>query len=532
MDLHRRSLLRAGALLPLIPVVPALTACTQEAGPASGTPRPLPVPELLEPEMDGEVATFTLTAQAGTSEFVPGTTTATWGFNGAYLGPTLLLRRGQPVRVNVRNELPETTTVHWHGIKLPAAADGGPHQPIEPGQSWSAEFTPDQPAMTGWYHPHPHGNTAQQVYRGLAGLLWLQDDDDAAEAGIPSEYGVDDVPLVVQDKRLAEDGELMDAAFGTNVGVLGQTVVVNGQVNPLFEAERELIRFRLVNGSNTRVYGFRFADGRTFAQIASDGGLLAEPFLTDAVHLSPGERAEIVVRFVPGETAQLISAEPRMGSVADPDDVGARDELAILTITGPPAAADAGDQQDADADRTVPAVTAPEDLGLPAVLAEVPRHRVDDAAETRQFRLQGFQINSRAMSMSRIDFAAPVDQLELWQVVNMDPIPHNFHIHNAQFQVHDVDGAGPPPDLAGWKDTVYVEPQRTTRLLVRFERYTDPEVPYMYHCHLLYHEDEGMMGQFTVVDGPGSGEPSAFESPAPDGRRGYGPHSGAAHSGH
>lgn len=170
---------------------------------------PLRIPPLLEPRTDGEGRTvFDLDLRAGTSELIPGTTTETWGANGSYLGPTLRATRGDRVRINVRNGLPEDTTLHWHGMHLPAAADGNPHQLIEPGDTWSPSWRIDQPAATLWYHPHPHGRTADHVYRGVAGLFLLDDPD--GPDGLPAEYGVDDIPVILQDKRIRDDGSLDD----------------------------------------------------------------------------------------------------------------------------------------------------------------------------------------------------------------------------------------------------------------------------------------------------------------------------------
>lgn len=168
----------------------------------------LKVPPLLEPRVDGAGRkVFHLELQAGSTELLPGKKSDTWGANGSYLGPTLRASRGDEVRLKVDNRLPETTTLHWHGMHLPPRADGGPHQTIEPGASWSPSWRIDQPAASLWYHPHLDGRTAEHVYRGVAGMFIL-DDPKADELPLPSDYGVDDIPLIVQDKRFADDGSL------------------------------------------------------------------------------------------------------------------------------------------------------------------------------------------------------------------------------------------------------------------------------------------------------------------------------------
>ena len=233
-----------------------------------------------------------------------GTSSPTIGLNGAYLGPTLRLTRGQHVAVDVTNSLDEMTTLHWHGMHLPAQADGGPHSMIEPGQVWSPQWTVDQPAATLWYHPHPHGETAQQVYRGMAGMI-LIDDPQAPDVGLPRglrrrRHPVDRAGQVVHARREASGRYPQGPPTGPSTGFLGDTIVTNGKVGSYLPVTTEAVRLRLLDASNARFYNFGFADGRNFAVVASDGGLLPAPVTTDRVQLAPGERAEIVVRMAPG----------------------------------------------------------------------------------------------------------------------------------------------------------------------------------------------------------------------------------------
>ncbi|GAB3814319.1 hypothetical protein GCM10027605_59550 [Micromonospora zhanjiangensis] len=247
----------------------------------------LRVPPLLEPAVAADgTKQFSLTMQAGQVELLPGKPTTTWGFNGAFLGPTIRATRGDRVAMRVHNQLGEPSTVHWHGMRLPAVMDGGPHQMIRPGATWSPHWTIDQPAATAWYHPHPHGNTAKHVYRGLAGLL-LVDDPETAALGLPSTYGVDDVPLILQDKTLDANGVLQEDANPV-WGLMGDQILVNGVYDPYFEVTTTLVRLRILNGSNARMYNVEFADRRRFHVIGSDAGLLAAPVAVDRVQLSPG----------------------------------------------------------------------------------------------------------------------------------------------------------------------------------------------------------------------------------------------------
>ena len=273
----------------------------------------LEIPPLLEPRVDTKgVKEFVVTAQEGFTSFVPGYRTATWGFNGNYLGPTLRARRGETVRVVVENNLPHVTTLHWHGMKLPGEMDGGPHQSIVPGAIWAPEWKIDQPAATLWYHPHTHELTADHVYRGLAGLFII--DDDRTPSELPGDYGVNDIPVIVQDKAFTSRYALRRRRpFGNILGHLGDVIVVNGTLSPFVDVTHDRIRLRVLNASNGRVYRFHFEDSRPFLVIASDSGLLEAPVAVRHHQLSPGERAEYVVELSPGETVRLQSSNPELG---------------------------------------------------------------------------------------------------------------------------------------------------------------------------------------------------------------------------
>ncbi|MFD4293101.1 multicopper oxidase family protein [Rhodococcus sp. NPDC058505] len=488
------------------------------AADASGR-RPLPVPPLADSSVDAAgVRHFTLTAAAGHTEMVPGKSTPTWGFNGSVLGPTIRARRGERVAFAITNDLPEATTVHWHGVHVPARFDGGPHQTIDPGARWEPAWTVNQPAATLWYHPHPHGSTEKHAYRGLAGMF-LVDDDEADALGLPNTYGVDDIPLVIQDRRFTADGAL-DESDPTDVGLLGDTIVTNGIAGAYLKVGTESVRLRLLNGSGGRMYNLGFADDREFTMIASDGGLLAKPARMRRITLSPGERAEIVV--AAGTDPVLLRAFPfedraglDRGTAAE---YGFDDTFDILELRP----------------SRSPGRSAP----LPATLTTLPRLDPSTAVAQRSFELQWFMINGERMDMNRIDFSPTVDTTEVWTVRNADNWPHNFHVHDTQFRILDIDGASPPPELAGWKDTVYTPPGATIRLVLRFSEYTDPTFPYMYHCHLMLHEDQGMMGQFLVL-APGQ-KPEPMTMPmtgmdhgaTPPSTGGQAPGTASGHGGH
>ncbi|MFC8923658.1 multicopper oxidase family protein [Cellulosimicrobium sp. NPDC057127] len=480
---------------------------------------PLAIPPLAPSRVVDGTRVFSLTAQEGTTSFEPGLETPTWGFDGSYLGPTLRAARGERVAVEVTNALDETTSVHWHGMHLPAAMDGGPHQEIAPGDTWRPTWEVDQPAATLWYHPHPHGATEEHVYRGLAGLFLL-DDDASAAASLPSAYGVDDVPVVVQDKSFDDAGGLELPDDGGEPGFLGDVVMTNGTVGAYHEVTTERVRLRLLNGSTARTYALGFRD-REMDLVATDGGLLDGPVRTDRVRLAPGERAEVVVEMAPGETTRLHSFAADLGRVSASFAMGGKEAFDVLELRA------ADDLAASPAPSWGPSVHAADDA-LDA----------DDVTVERTFELADREINGRRMDMDRIDEVVTVGETEVWSVRNAHPVPHSFHVHDVQFRVLDVDGEPPPPQLAGPKDTIYLEPGRTYRLVLRFDDYTDPDVPYMFHCHMLRHEDEGMMGQLVVVEPGGTaGEittPEGSHDEAPGFEPGSGPRVGrdAGHGAH
>ncbi|MFE7123664.1 multicopper oxidase family protein [Streptomyces sp. NPDC057617] len=454
----------------------------------------LAVPPLAKSTVGADgTRVFDLRMQAGETEFTAGQKTPTWGFNGSYLGPTLRAQRGEKVRIRVSNTLDEASTVHWHGMRLPAAMDGGPHQMVAPGATWSPHWKIDQQAATLWYHPHPHGETEDHVQRGLAGMFIL-DDAKSLGLGLPDTYGVNDLPLIVQDVKF--DGARFDHGHGLlqTVGFLGDRTMVNGTLDPYRVVGDELVRLRLLNASSARTYDFGFDDDREFSLIATDGGLLEKAAPMDRIQLSPGERAEIVVRVRPGERTVLRSYPLSIGQdFYNQRFNGGDDTFDVLELRA---------QKHL---RHSPA--------LPATLEKPEIPDGSGAARGRFFNLQVSGINGRPMSMGRIDDTVTRGATEIWTVRNTNGMPHNFHVHGVQFKVLSVNGHAPGPALRGAKDTVFLPDRTTVKLAIRFDGPADPNAPYMYHCHLLYHEDQGMMGQFVVVEkGQRAGRPSAVHA--------------------
>lgn len=439
---------------------------------------PLSIPPLADSTVDAEgTRVFSLTAETGSTSFLPESTTETWGYNGAFLGPTLRAQHGEKVRVKIQNDLPAQTTVHWHGMHIPAVYDGGAHQIIEPGARWEPEWVIDQPAATLWYHPHVHGTSEEQMTRGLSGMFIVDEQD--TPAGLPSEYGVDDIPVILQDRSFAKDGSFKLTPDST-AGLLGDTILINGTANPYLEVGTETVRLRLLNAATARVFNFAFSDDRSFAVVGSDGGLLPAPANVNRLLLSPGERAEIVVRLSPGEEVVLQSHPQELGmSEALTTRIGGNDTLDLLKLR-------------AKSKLTV-------SVELPSALVAESSFIMEKAMITRGFILKDMYINGNLMGMNRIDLSVSAQSVETWNISNTDNLAHNFHVHGAQFQILDIDGVAPAPEFSGWKDTVFLPVRATARVQIKFGKYTDTKNPYMYHCHFIRHADMGMMGQYTIV---------------------------------
>ena len=532
LDVRRRSLVLASATLAAAPRFLRAAHAQQlgrmgpmrdaQAGPARLPATPfhlaLPIPPQLRGDRRDGVLHFALTAQAGSSELVAGVRTPTWGYNGSLLGPALVVPRGQPVRVELRNGLAQSTTLHWHGAIVPGAVDGGPHSPIAAGRTQRVGFTLDQPGATLWFHPHPDTRTGAQAYAGLAGLL-LVDDGVDRRLGLPHGWGIDDIPVIVQDRRIAADGTLLYmTSMHDLMGMKGDRFLVNGREQPHVAVPAQHVRLRLLNGSNARIYNFAFDDGRAFQVVASDAGLLSRPVATRRLVLAPGERAEVVVDLSGDQGRQLV-LQSRSAEVVD-------------ALNGSPMDSDAWDQRTIDLLQLRVGAPTGAKSGVPAKLAGIDPIPVA-ADRVRRFTLQGmrmgsmmggprnvgrgapfdsgpggmslgvggqdlFSINDEFMQMDLINQRVRLGDVEIWELRNEAHMAHPIHVHGVSYQVLSRDGASPPEWERGRKDTVLVRRGETVRLAMRFTQRADEAHPYMYHCHILEHEGNGMMGQFTV----------------------------------
>ncbi len=481
--------------------------------------RPLPIPVESTGQLDAAgIRHYRLATGYGTSELVEGLQTSTWGYNGAWLGPTLRVPRDQPVNIHVRNSLNRPTTTHWHGAQVAGRVDGGPHSVIRPDHSWEAAYTLTQPAATLWYHPHPHAYTGPQVYGGLAGMLWVDDGVDA-QLKLPHTYGIDDIPVVLQDRRLGVDGQLAYMnAIGDLMGMKGDRFLVNGVEQPYLEAGAGWLRLRLLNASNARNYNIAFADGRRFHVIAGDAGLLSEPTPVTHLLLSSGERAEILVDLsqdrdqrvvLRSDSSTIIPSLYRMPSAVDGLDRHGFDLLELRV--GPSLGLDTRLPDRLVDQPTLTANQPPRRFLLNGMVGSElwDRLRAGHGYSPRGNTGPGgmsagvgdqklFAINSRFMDMQTIDAHIALGSTEPWQVTNISLMAHPFHMHGTSFLIRSRNGQPPPAHERSWKDVVLVRGGETVELVARFAHPADKHYPFMYHCHILEHEDNGMMGQFVV----------------------------------
>jgi FtsP/CotA-like multicopper oxidase with cupredoxin domain len=418
-----------------------------------------------------------LVAAPARLSLVAGAESDAYAYNGRVPGPTLEVWEGDRVIVHFRNELPESTTVHWHGLHVPFAADGSPFHPVPPGGQRDYVFTVQRgTAGTYWYHPHQHHRTRDQVAKGLYGAIIIRAPNDPL-AAVPEKL------LILADNRFLPGGSLditdphsVQGRVDAENGREGDVLFVNGQIMPALRIRSgEVQRWRIVNASAARMYRLAIP-GHRFLHVWSDGGLFERPVETDDVLVASSERVELLVRGsgAPGSQTTL-QALPydRYVPQTRPTDWGLTRELLTVRYANEPPL-------------QVP-------IALPATLRRIAPLDTADVTATRVMVLtQGF-INGKVMDLGRVDATTTLGATEIWQIENLVGMDHPFHLHGFRFQVLDVDGV--PVAYRSWKDTVNVPKHGTVRFIVRFDDYPGK---WMFHCHILDHEDHGMMGVFEV----------------------------------
>ncbi|MDM2771273.1 multicopper oxidase CueO [Citrobacter sp. Cpo126] len=505
----------------------------------------LPIPDLLTADASNRMQ---LVVQAGKSSFA-GKTATTWGYNGNLLGPAVKLNKGQSVTVDIHNQLAEETTLHWHGLEIPGEVDGGPQGIIPAGGKRSVTFTPDQRAATCWFHPHQHGKTGRQVAMGLAGLVLIED-EEIRKLMLPKQWGIDDVPVIIQDKQFSADGQvdyqldIMTAA----VGWFGDTLLTNGAIYPQHAAPRGWLRLRLLNGCNARSLNIAASDNRPLYVIASDGGLLAEPVKVTELPMLMGERFEVLVDVSDGKAFDLVTLPvSQMGMAIAPFDKPhpvMRVQPLLITASGTlPDSLTSMPSLPSLEGLTVRKLQLSMDpmLDMMGMQMLMKKYGGQAMAGMDHGKMMGHmnndnmghgnmnhgnmnhgkmgnmqhgdmgnmkhgsfdfhnanRINGQAFDMNKPMFAAAKGQHERWVISGQgDMMLHPFHIHGTQFRILSENGKAPAAHRAGWKDTVRVE-GGVSEVLVKFDHDAPKEHAYMAHCHLLEHEDTGMMLGFTV----------------------------------
>jgi bilirubin oxidase len=457
--------------------------------------------ELFIPEtMSGNE--FNLSLQNGTTQLFDGDATETMGANGDNLAPTLIFEQGEYVNINVTNNIGEETTIHWHGMHISPENDGGPHSVIIPGETWNPNFTVMDKACTMWYHPHLHQKTNEHLTKGITGFIIIRDDEEAV-LELPRIYGVDDFPLNLQTKQFDASNQIVIGEHGDDVPM------VNSTIDAFVDFPAQVVRLRVLNGSSMRVFNLGFSNNATFYQIGSDGGLLSEPIAMTRLLLAPAERAELLINLtgMEGDSLELLS----YGSTLPQSAYGI---AGLSTMQGvAPSGYNSNELNGNDfilLDINVCGQTDTPILTIPNTLVDVSPIDESEATITRALQISApnmmqnsvtgpFQFNGESFDMDVINQTVQLGDTEIWEIFNMSMVAHPFHIHDVQFYILDRNGIIPPENEQGRKDVVLIKQMETVRFIAKFEDHADDEVPYMYHCHMLQHEDEGLMGQFIVV---------------------------------
>jgi len=442
----------------------------------------------------------------------------------AWVNPTLVARTGDDARITVRNALGEPTVVHWHGLTIDAKNDGNGDTLIAPGASFDYRFHVHNRGGLYWYHPHPMGATASQAYRGLIGLLQVDDaDDDALRRALALEVGVTEIPLVLHDRRAAAPSRYTPGPSDLLHGWYGDEPLVNFTARPYLDVAARRYRFRIVNAANARIYriGFRRDNGQAmpFDLIGTDGGLLERAMRVTDVFVAPAERIDVLVDFAGIAAGGFVLLES-----------GAFDAM-HAEISSPPAApapatpghamqeagADHSHRRDGGAFAMMQFRVERSGNGsapLPARLSTfVPP--AQSTADERPLRL-GFakgrwRINDRVFDMTATPIEVARGAVETWLLRNYyTSMPHAMHLHGFQFRVLErqttpdtlaplaVDEHGRFATDLGWKDTVLVWPGESVRVVIDFHHPFEGEQIYPFHCHNLEHEDGGMMLRVKV----------------------------------
>lgn len=438
--------------------------------------RSLSFPPVLSPtSTDATTDYYNISMAAASKQIVSGRSTTIWGYNGIFPGPTIKAKRNRRVVVRQTNNLSVNTSVHLHGGHTPPNSDGYPTDYIAPGSFRDYVYPNDQLPATLWYHDHTMDFTGRNVYNGLAGFYLLTDD---LEDALPLPRGRYEIPLVIQDRTFNADGSLSYNNSGmTRInGFQGEQILTNGTIQPYHFVERRKYRFRILNGSNARFYELALSNSQAFIQIGSGAGLLSAPVSRSSIVLAPAERVDVIIDF-----AQVAGGT----------------NLVLRNLRG------TGATSDVMQFRVMAWHYAKDNSRIPNVLRPVDRIPESSATVTRSFTLNQtmgmggmtFTFNNQPFSQIRIDANPQLNSTEIWTFRSATQMDHPIHIHDISWQILDINGSPPPAWNMGWKDTFVVPALGTVRVIGKF---TDHTGDYVFHCHILEHEDFAMMGQFRV----------------------------------
>jgi FtsP/CotA-like multicopper oxidase with cupredoxin domain len=465
--MNRRSLLRNGGLAVAGAFLTASAATPNPASSSASKVTRRTAPDLVEINLEAlETRVRLETGDAFLKTY-----------NGLFPGPVLHVREGDTVRLNFTNRLREPTNLHLHGMRLAPDVDA-PLLEISPGASRLYEFAvPKGSSGTYWYHPHVHGRVATQMAAGLSGALIVSGPLEV----MPELRQAEDHVVVLKDLALVNGVPRRHSMMDAMAGMKG-SIFVNGLRTPTIRARSSLVRLRLVNASNARAYRLRL-EQHLLHLIASDAGMIERPVALEELLLVPGERAEVLVQLRGAGSFRLENLPYNRG----PHDMNgmmgresAQESLALLTLIAP---------------------DDPAPTRLPSSLMPVERLQVDRAVVTRHIVMQesmmpmGFYLNGERFDHHRVDLHGKLGALEVWELENRGDMDHPFHLHTYPFQILERDGV--PEVVRAWKDVVNVRRHERVKIAVPLRDFTGLTV---YHCHVLEHEDLGMMGLLEVTD--------------------------------
>ena len=436
----------------------------------------------LQPSLTGGGS---LNAQYSTSEVLKGRMSNTFSYGPSVLGPIIRGKKGETENIKLNNHLSEETNIHWHCLILPENMDGHPRDVADAGGSLQYSMPLVQRAGTYWYHPHPHGATARQVFMGLGGMFIVNDDE---ESGLNLPGGEYEIPLIIQDKHFEGNTlEYSPTKSEMMTGYLGEHVTVNGVHGPFVNVARGWYRLRILNGSTARVYNLALSHGVKMNIIGSDGGLMRSPEQVTFILLGPGERVDVLVDFSTAEIGSEVYLTSNNSGISDSQ---GRQSFKLMKFT---------------VDRSSEI-----QFTIPPILSNIPVLDRGHARMSRTFDIGAMlahgngsmgrhSINGKTFEIDRIDETVQAGSTEIWVFNNRagDEI-HPMHIHSVQFQVLERMGGRNEiaPMEKGWKDTVLVMPGEEVKVIMTFPQHTGV---FVFHCHNLEHEDDGMMLNYRII---------------------------------